>query len=353
MSGSLLAAEHVAEALREHLEPKVVQASARGALYAQLWQLTAERITGGKLVRPALFLDMVAALQPADAPAIPRAETTRLAVAFELLHFSFLLHDDVIDGDLVRRGEPNLIGTLVQRCPAEVSRHPGASLHWARSSAILMGDLLLTEVHQLIARLAVTPAQRIRLLDLLEHTVSDSVIGEHKDVALSHGLLPAELASILEMSREKTATYTFELPLRAAAVMAGAEEWDQPLAAAARHLGLAFQLQDDLLSVFGAGHGKDPFSDLREGKQTAIIAFARLTSAWPLIEPEFGSSSLSEAQGARMRRLLSECGAEAFMRALIAQERDALRQVLDSSGLPEPARRVLAELAERLEGRCA
>jgi len=67
-------------------------------------------------------------------------------------------------------------------------------------------------------------------------------------------------------------------------------------------------------------HGKDAFSDLREGKETAIIAYARMTTAWPHIRQHFGSTMLDEHEAVRIREHLRDCGAERFVQGLVTDE---------------------------------
>src|SRR5690606_19747725 len=144
-------------------------------------------------------------------------------------------------------------------------------------------------------------------------------------------------------------SYTFELPLRAAAILAGSTpRTEEVLGDVGTLLGSAFQLQDDLLSTFGeAGdHGKDAYSDLREGKETVIIAHARRTSAWPEVQPHAGNPQLSTADAVVVRHLLGECGAEEFVRSLIADQLTAAHVLATSaeSGLPAGVRSFLTTL---------
>ncbi|MGF6834812.1 geranylgeranyl diphosphate synthase type II [Paenarthrobacter sp. TE4293] len=332
-------------------------ATAYGPQFARLWGLAGQNVLGGKFVRPLLLMETYDALpQRSDAgnrePG--RRETAiSIAAAIELLHYAFLLHDDVIDGDLVRRGHPNLIGSLLAEAGA--TARPDGGLHWAQTGGILMGDMLLAATHQAFARADLPHELRLRLLDLLEHTINETVAGEQLDVGLGDGIIAPDLETILVMCGYKTATYTFELPLRAAAALAGADfAVETALATAGRHLGLAFQLQDDLLSTFGdpRRHGKDPFSDLREGKETAIIAHARTTSTWPHIQPYFGRPGLDGDDGEHVRRHLTDCGAEAFVQGLIEEQLEAFNHQLTST-IPHGARNVLLDLAGQLEGRQA
>lgn len=308
----------VEEALRQRFAERSSAAESYGEPFAALWRSAAAHATGGKMIRPRLLLEMHRALC-SDSSADSSA-AIEIAAEVELLHYAFLLHDDVIDGDLVRRRQPNLIGTLAA---STGRRRDDAELHWARSSAILMGDLLLATSVLGFARARVSTDARLRLLDLIEHTIVETVAGEHIDIGLADGILEPDLRTILEMSTYKTATYSFSLPLRAAAILAGSPvEFENDLSAIGRHLGLAFQLQDDLLCVFGdhAVHGKDAFSDLREGKETAIIAYARMTAAWPHIRQHFGSTVLDEHEALLIREHLRDCGAERFVQGLVADE---------------------------------
>lgn len=346
----------VEELLRQRFALHCENAEAYGAEFAALWRATADHALGGKLVRPRLLLDIHRALVPSAGEAAITAAVD-IATHLELLHYAFLLHDDVIDGDLTRRKRPNLIGQLAATTPGASDAD---SLHWARSSAILMGDLMLSSAIMGFARADISASARGRLLDLVEQTILETVAGEHTDIALSHGIIASDVDTVLAMSVYKTATYSFSLPLRAAALLAGSSaSAEDTLHAVGRHLGLAYQLQDDLLCIFGdhRAHGKDAFSDLREGKETALIAFARSTSAWQRIEPRFGSADLTLNDAGAMRDLLRECGAERFVVGLIGDQLDAVYALLSEAELAgeissDAARSILVS-ASGLEGRQA
>ncbi len=360
------ATEAIGRELRAFLESRSRKAAAYGTQFEALWEEAGACILGGKLLRPRLLIELFDVLAADRRVSASRPSVVRIAAAVELLHYSFLLHDDVIDGDLTRRHRPNLIGALLQKTSADAAQDPSSpgrpgqddALHWARTGGILMGDLMLTAALQAFAREQLPPQMRLTLLDLLDRTITESVAGELLDVGLSDGVIPAELRTVLSMSRLKTATYTFELPMRAAAVLAAAPPGlESAIGEAGRHLGVAFQLQDDLLSTFGApeSHGKDPFSDLREGKETAIIAFARTTPAWPDIAPHFEDFAAGEGEGHMLRTLLTDCGAEEYARSLMEQQMragiDALANREDL--VPAAVVRFCIRLASSLEGRRA
>lgn len=340
--------------LRRQLEERAPAEESHGEEFADLWRLATTHIAGGKMIRPLLLLETYRGFRPDREPQ-EDAVAAEIAALVEQLHFAFLLHDDVIDGDQHRRGEPNIIGVLSgQAGPGSQPRHG----HWAQSSALLLGDLLLSSALLGCARAPLPPHERDRLLALIDRTVTASVAGEHRDVGLADGIIPADLHTILEMTADKTAVYSFELPLRCGAILGGAAEASEAvLTRIGRHLGLAFQLQDDLLSAFGESrdHGKDPHSDLREGKQTAIIAYARMTSAWPRIAPRFGCGDLRADEAVVMRALLRECGAERFAHQLIEEQREAAAmlatQAVDAGDLPVSVAQTVLTLLARLEDR--
>jgi geranylgeranyl diphosphate synthase type II len=340
----------VHHAILGYFAERTHSATRYGPEFTELWRLATDTVLGGKLVRPRLVLAVHAALTGDDGPA-PQT-VVNAAAAVELLHYAFVLHDDVIDGDLVRRGRPNLIATVANSTPARAD----VALHWATTSGILMGDLMLSGVYQLIAELDAPASVRSRLTRVLGEAIDETVAGEHADVGLSNGAIAGDLQEILAMSANKTATYTFCLPLAFGAILADADAATvRALTKAGRHLGLAFQLQDDLLSVFGdpAQHGKDPASDLREGKVTAIIAHARGTNQWRRIEPFLGRRDLTPTEVARVCGLLDACGAREAVERLIDEAMGDFRAAIADPAVPARAREDLASLAVSLDGRAS
>jgi geranylgeranyl diphosphate synthase type II len=318
---------------------RVLDADRYGSEYAHLWRAAARASAGGKRIRPMLVLVAHRGVHGADAP-----HALDLAVAFELLHTAFLLHDDVIDGDEVRRGVPNVVGEFgADARRLEISE--ARAEQWGRTAAILAGDLLIHYSQSLVARLDIDHATRIRLLDVLDSGVFTTAAGELADVSYSVGVAEAQLTDALATTERKTAAYSFEAPLVAGAVLGGADpECVSALAECGRQLGIAFQLGDDLLGTFGdeGVTGKSAVNDLREGKETPLIAFARATGEWDHVGRLFGKSDLSIDEGAALRAALESCGARSFVEDLVA---DHVRRAI--AALDDPA--VPAGLAAQLE----
>ena len=174
------------------------------------------------------------------------------------------------------------------------------------------------------------------MLDLFDAALHRTASGELADVRHSLDLAPATLAQSLEMEAQKTSAYSFALPLQAGAVLAGAdEETTSRLGEAGRAMGIAFQLADDLIGVFGdpARSGKSATCDLRTRKQTPLLVHARTTSAWTQISGYVGRE-LSDAELDEARALLVASGSRRFVEDLAEQHLGQARTVLDGLGVP-------------------
>ncbi|WP_424465244.1 polyprenyl synthetase family protein [Pseudoclavibacter helvolus] len=316
---------------------------------ATLWRITARSTEGGKLFRPALVMQSYAAYT--GTAEVPEA-VIELATATELLHLAFLTHDDVIDNDTMRRGVRNLLGSVEEIVGAsEFDDERGTRL--GQAAAILVGDLLLSEAHLRVARIDLPHPLRLRVLDAMERALSVSVAGEFSDVSLSVRPERPALSEVLSMSSNKTSAYTVLLPLELGLIAAGAEGVVDArlIAQFSDAAGLAFQLQDDLFGVFGDQHklGKAPYSDIREGKFTALIALACGTSVWAELESLLGDPLLSETDGAKARDLIEASGSRAAVEQELAAQFARARSAAVAVGASgADGDRKLAEMLERL-----
>lgn len=335
--------------VRRRLASIPLEQRSRAAAYspdlARIWDVIAENLSEGKLVRPAILLAVANAVGTREDQ---HEAVLELAVAVEMLHHAFLLHDDVIDHDVVRRGRPNLIARIGEELTA-----PDATQDERRAvgeaAGILAGDLVLSQAHQCLARLHTSQAVRLRLLDLLQETLQHSIAGELADVGYSRQSLRPSLDDVLAMSQSKTGAYTVRLPLLWALIVIEADIPDglEDFAAA---LGLAFQLQDDLLGLFGDPElvGKDPVSDIREGKYTAVMAHASGSAQWAEISTYLGSADLTADDGAHVLELLEASGARAAVEQdLAAALERALRLAGESGPLAQVLHALVLALTER------
>lgn len=321
-----------------------------GTQFPQLWDAARRASDGGKRFRPMLVIHTHNELGGTN-----NSAAIDVAGAFELLHTAFLLHDDLIDHDLVRRGAPNLAGAEAARAVA-AGVDDSLAQQWGEASAILAGDLLIHYAQSMVARVDVPQHQRTALLNLLDDSMFITAAGELADVALSAGLLESHLPQVLAMSSHKTSHYSFSGPLKAGAILAGAgaglldvlEQYGDLV-------GTAFQMRDDLLGVFGdeSVTGKSNLNDLRENKVTPLIAYARTTASWASMEHLMGKPEITQEEGELVRGILELCGARAYVEDLIAGYAGDACGLIAASDMPAGLREGLRAVAHMSVERAA
>jgi geranylgeranyl diphosphate synthase type II len=289
------------------------RAAAFGQPYVELWESLEANTTGGKRFRPRMVMCAYEALGGTDHEA-----AAYVGAAFELLHTALIVHDDVIDHDFVRRGAPNISGSYRDKAAAE-GASPAIAEHKGISAAVIAGDLALFNAYRLIDRSGVGDEMRYRLIEVMDEALFASAAGELIDVDFSTAVDMPRVDDILTMERLKTAVYSFECPLQAGAILAGAsEDVVQTLGDFGREIGIAYQIVDDLLGVFGteAETGKTTIGDLREGKRTVMISYATSTAEWQSISSLIGKADLTEAEAEKVREVLISSGARGFAQGL-------------------------------------
>lgn len=297
---------------------------------------------GGKRLRPAYvhWGFVTAGGDPAD----ERRLTGCCAV--ELLHAFALVHDDVMDGSELRRGEPSVWMRFIERHRRESWR--GEPRRFGEAVAILVGDIAMVLAdRQLIG----APEAARRVWDELR---SELNMGQYLDVrSAATGDSSAELARTI--MRNKTAGYTIVRPLQLGAALAGRADLAAALAAHGMPLGSAFQLRDDVLGAFGNARrtGKPVGDDLREGKATVLLAEARAraTAAQLAVLDRVGRPGIDDDGIAAVQQALADTGAlaacEQEIERLCAEALDALDTLPDCHG----SRRALRALAHYVVAR--
>jgi geranylgeranyl diphosphate synthase, type I len=334
--------------LQDYLDPAARPAGDAGPEVVDLWSDLA-RQPGGKLVRPRLVLAAYLGLGGQDLGAV-----APVAAAQELLHSAMLAHDDLLDHDEHRRGRPNLAGAARARLADAGVTGPRADVH-VQAAALLGGDLVIAGAFDLVLTSTADPAVRLEVIGQLVRSVHVAVAGEALDVA---GPLRSPLDTDPQLVAElKTATYTCVVPLVCGAILAGADAATRAhLETSGRALGVAFQLVDDLLGVFGDPRvtGKSAISDLREGKRTLLLA-ATYRQADPadvaLLDQHLGRADLDEAGAAVVRDVMRRTGAPDAVRESVARHLDEARAA--AAALPAPLRLHLLDLADSFAARIA
>ncbi len=304
-------------------------------------QLAAQHaVSGGKLLRPRLVL--AAAGGRADRDAVITA-----AAVVELLHAALLVHDDVIDADDERRGEPSLSRAAADEATATGIPTPAAA-RIGMTTAIVAGDALLVRAIAALVRLDVPTAVRVRLADVIERAMVRAAEGEHDDVLFA-GAVPDE-AAIGRILEGKTADYSFRAPLELGAVLGGRDEAAiAALGAIGLRMGVLYQLRDDVLGVFGdqAVTGKSVLSDIRAGAPTLLSVLASRDPAWHRTAHHYGDPTADEGAAARIRAVMRGSGALAEVERRIEAECATVKQMLAAAPVEERLRAELGTIVER------
>ena len=230
---------------------------------------------GGKSLRPAVMMFACGAVGGDEMKALPAAS------AIEVYHTWTLMHDDIIDRDLKRRGGTTAHEEFRQRGIDELLLPEAEAQHYGFSIAMLAGDVqqgwvisLLTELYTKQNLPADIVFYLIRKLEIYVQNVLIS--GETLDIQYSK--MPFEKLdekAVLEMLRQKTGVLLQYAGLAGAVI--GLQKTDDPIIDAIANFtekcGIGFQLQDDILGIVGDEKklGKPVGSDIREGKRTVIV----------------------------------------------------------------------------------
>jgi geranylgeranyl diphosphate synthase type I len=302
--------------------------------------ITALTMRGGKRLRAVAIYAGFRAVTDASASAamsgVPEG-VLQLAAAIELLQSYFLIQDDWMDDDEERRGGPSVHAALAQR-------HGQAKL--GASLAILAADLAVGFAFELLQSTEFPGQRAIQARLTFSEMHFEVVCGQqldllgHPDVTLTHHL--------------KTGSYSVRGPLQLGALLGDASaEQLHALERFGRPVGLAFQLRDDLLGTFGDSRatGKPAGHDLREGKNTALVAEARemLTEASRArLLRVLGQRDASDADIAALTADMERSGVRARVEARLNAHIEEAERALDQSPLSTSGVALLRELLGRI-----
>jgi geranylgeranyl diphosphate synthase, type I len=287
-------------------------------------------LRGGKRIRAALVYAGARLFGSFEgAPAVCDA-----AAAVELLHTYFLIHDDIMDEDAVRRGGPSVHAALAAATGSE---------KLGRDLAILAGDLAIALHEKLVAQLDAAEDRRRRVAALFAGMHADVIHGQTLDIVGG--------AAEEDVADHKTASYTTVGPIAIGAALAGAQgESTARLAAISRPIGIAFQLRDDLIGMFGdpAATGKPRGSDLKSGKRTLLVreAIGRAgDDDRRAIEAALGHPGANENEIAAASAAIERTGAKRLCEERATSLVSCALDELDAGGFSPEGRALITHIA--------
>lgn len=347
--------EAVTDQLRRYLRDRRSEAAYIGRDYDALTAGLEEfALSGGKRLRPAFAYWGWRAVSSKDAD----AQVLLLFSALELLHASALVHDDVIDSSATRRGRPT---THMQFAALHRDRQwRGPADQFGISAAILLGDLALAWADDIVAGVDLPDDARTRVRRVWADIRTELLGGQYLDI-VAEASAAESIASAMTVNTYKTASYTVSRPLQLGVAAAA----DRPDVHALFHevgtnLGVAFQLRDDVLGVFGdpAVTGKPSGDDLRSGKRTVLLATAveladkSDAAAATLLRASIGTD-LTDTQARELCGVIEQLGALAAVEDQIAALTRRALALLADAPIHPAAKTGLSELARLAANRSA
>jgi len=206
--------------------------------------------TTGKLIRGCLVMYVQKMLNENESALFA-------AAAVELVHSGFLIHDDIMDQDLMRRGSPSMHAQY---------QNENSNKHYSEGMAICVGDVAFFLASSMLAQ--------TKRPDIVSYATKEwmyTTFAQMDDVSFSYIENNPSIESILNVYHYKTARYSFSVPLTIGAMIAGAsDELIESLSKFGDAAGILFQIRDDELGLFGTTKetGKPIGSDIRENKKT-------------------------------------------------------------------------------------
>ncbi len=288
-------------------------------------------LAGGKRLRSALMYYGYLAAGGTDREAI-----LDTSICIELLHSFLLIHDDIMDRDALRHGIP----TVHEHYAAMARRFfPLADeRHFGQSMALILGDIIGALGNQVLFTSPFSSEAIVKALNKYQSIIWLTVIGQSQDFWIEHTQHATE-EEILRMYENKTARYTLEGPLQMGMILAegSSMELENAFSRYAVPVGIAFQIQDDVLGIFGEEKklGKPTASDLVEGKYTLLVAKAFKRATAPQAEQlrlllQRGTA-ITPDDIEMFRELLRETGALEEVRALALRYIDTGIEELERS----------------------
>ena len=278
-----------------------------------------------------------------------------LALAYEVFQTGILVHDDIIDKDEKRRG----VNTIhYENYNKYKSYNSEEAKHLSNSIAICMGDLGLYEANRIISTSYKEDPNLSKVLINFNDTVINTIKGEildvilpfeSKNIGIDNDLLEE---SIMDIYRLKTSHYTIIGPLSVGLLLAGSNESKlKDISSFGEKVGIAFQIQDDILGIYSDDIGKVVGSDIKEFKQTILYSHISKTNYKNELEKYYGKDiSLDNIN--KVRELFKESGSYDYSINMMNNLYDeSIKELNNINWISEEKKNILRGFVEYLRQR--
>jgi len=297
-----------------------------------------EQCRGGKRVRGALVK-----LGYGLADRSENKDIITVAVAFEIFQTAILSHDDIIDRSELRRGKPSLYQAL-------------GGNHYGISQTISLGDLGFFLAVELISRTNFPHENKNKAIAIFSHIMQQTALGEILDVYLptTDEFTEEDIFTIIKL---KTSPYTIIGPLSVGATLAGASSGLlETIRAFGENLGIAYQIHDDVLGVFGEEEmlGKSNVSDIIEGKRTHMYWYARQHAneeQRKALQTIYGKEALTAAEVETIQHIFKDTGAYDYATGLVKNYTAKASEIIPQLTKNHEQRALLSDITRFLSER--
>ncbi|MFC1754550.1 polyprenyl synthetase family protein [Thermoproteota archaeon] len=338
-------------ALEEFFDRKIQEAEEVDKSAVEIMKNLKEfNLRGGKRIRPALMISAYKCFAECDEQT--EKDVIFASLAVELMEGFLLIHDDVLDQDDLRRGGPTLHKVYEKEYKDIRSITPK---RFGENVAIVAGDMQNSLANEIIALSNFSAEKKTEFLRKYHSTALKTEYGWLLESILTTKH-PSEVTEedVMKVNGFKTAAYTIEGPLHIGALLGGAGKDDITLLTGfAILLGQAFQIQDDILGMFGDEKklGKPIGSDIIEGKITLLITKAMENCSEEdkkILLENLGKKDLSIEDIEKVRKVVTDSGSLDYSKKLAEELIKQSKSVIDKADLRPEGRDFIVGIADFL-----
>jgi len=274
-------------------------------------------------------------------------DALRIAAAIELIHAAFLIQDDIMDEDKLRRGKKTLHIQYQDLVTKKGFKNPSK---FGEGATICVSDVLMFLSYELLAQ--IRSPQRVPVQAFLSRELPLVALAQMQDIYLSQSEDSFAEKDILSITKYKSAYYTFSLPLVAGGIFA-----QQPkkvltqLEHLGDYMGMIFQIKDDELGLFGTEKelGKPIGSDIKENKKTLFYLhlFKKSSDAQKQkLKQIFGEKEVTDDMLAYVQKTIEETGTRQMIDKKIGAYEQKARNIIDALPVQERYQEDLLKLLQ-------
>lgn len=256
-----------------------------------------------------------------EKPKIKKETLKKLALVFEVIHSSLLIHDDIMDNDSLRRGQPTIHVFFNQKYEKFLKEKND---NLGKSIALSLGDIGFFIAFDILSSININTT----IKNFLAQELIKTGLAQIDDVFFSQTKIEPEMDDILSIYKGKTSRYTFVLPILTILKIKNIDLQKQKIVEEVlEDLGIIFQISDDLIGIFSEESGKDKGSDIREDKKTIIryLLFKNKKTPTP-IKKIFGKDKISKDEMENLKSFINQSNVKKEIENVIEEIKNKIQK---------------------------